>query len=325
MGGMDKLVCPCFSCTSNKMIQKKVIMKGIRFHGRGGQGMKTASRIVGTASFMEGFYAQDFPIYGAERRGAPIMAFTRLSDNPILERGIITNPDINIIADETLLEDNAANVLQGTWDGTITLVNTHYTASHVKETYQVNGEIAAVDMTDIALKIINKPVLSGVAAASACKLSGVISKDSLKEAVIKELTDINLKEEVINKNVKAALACFDNTPTISLHNTTPSDNKNKNKIVRLEYAGPGVGSPSVYDNGNTVLKNTGNWRLFKPVIDHDRCSKCRACYIHCPHSCISIDKSGYPRIDYDNCKGCLTCMDECPKKVISKEREVRAW
>ena len=68
------------------------MMKGIRFHGRGGQGMKTASRIVGTASFMEGYFAQDFPIYGAERRGAPIMAFTRLSNNPILERGIIANP-----------------------------------------------------------------------------------------------------------------------------------------------------------------------------------------------------------------------------------------
>jgi pyruvate ferredoxin oxidoreductase gamma subunit len=301
------------------------IMKGIRFHGRGGQGMKTASRIVGTASFMEGYVAQDFPIYGAERRGAPIMAFTRLSDNPILERGIIANPDINIIADETLLEDNAANVLQGAWDGTITLVNTHYTASHVKETYHIGGEIAAVDITDIALKIINKPVLSSVAAASACKLTGVISKDSLKEAVIKELTDINLKKEVIDKNAQAALACFDNTPAITSPDVKPSVEENKNKIVRLEYEGPCVGSASVYEGGNTIMKKTGNWRLFKPVIDYDTCSRCRACFVHCPHSCISLDESGYPQIDYENCKGCFTCMDECPKKVITKEREVRAW
>ena len=308
------------------MIQnKKVIMKGIRFHGRGGQGMKTASRIVGTASFMEGFFAQDFPIYGAERRGAPIMAFTRLSDNPILERGIITNPDINIIADETLLEDNAANVLQGTWDGTITLVNTHYAASHVKETYQVSGGVAAVDITDIALKIISKPVLSSVAAASACKLTGVISKNSLEEAVIKELADINLKKEVISKNVQAALASFDNTPTISFPNLRLSGEENKNKVVRLGYDGPYVGSSSVYESGNTITKKTGNWRLFKPVIDYTRCSKCRACFVNCPHSCISLDESGYPQIDYENCKGCFTCMDECPKKVISKEREVRAW
>ena len=308
------------------MIQNKnIIMKGIRFHGRGGQGMKTASRIVGTASFMEGYFAQDFPIYGAERRGAPIMAFTRLSDNPILERGIIVNPDINIIADETLLEDKAANVLHGTWDGTITLVNTHYTASHVKETYQVSGEIAAVDITDIALKIISKPVLSSVAAASACKLTGVISKDSLREAVIKELTDINLKKEVINKNVQAALDCFDSTPAVSFPNIKFSGEENKNKIVRLVYEGPYVGSASVYERGNTITKKTGNWRLFKPVIDYDTCSRCRACFVHCPHSCISLDESGYPQIDYENCKGCFTCMEECPKKVISREREVRAW
>ncbi len=287
--------------------------------------MKTASRIVGTASFMEGYFAQDFPIYGAERRGAPIMAFTRISDKPILERGIIANPDINIIADETLLEDNAANVLQGTWDGTITLVNTHYTASHVKETYQVSGEIAAVDITDVALKAIGKPVLSSVAAASACKLIGVISIESLKEAVIKELTDINLNKGVINKNVQAALACFDNTPAISSPSVKLSGKEYKNKMVRLEYAGPCVCLSSVYDSGNTVLKKTGNWRLFKPVIDYDRCSRCRACFVHCPHSCISLDESGYPRIDYENCKGCFTCMDECPKKVITKEREVRAW
>jgi pyruvate ferredoxin oxidoreductase gamma subunit len=304
---------------------KNGIIKRIRFHGRGGQGMKTASRIVGTASFMEGYFAQDFPVYGAERRGAPIMAFTRLSDNPILERGIIVNPDINIIADETLLNDNAANVLHGTWNGTITLVNTHYPASHVKETYSLNGEVVAIDITDIVLKIIGKSVLSSVAAASACKLTGLISRNSLKEAVIKELTCINLKKEVINKNVQAALACFENTPKTSLPDFKPSKGDNKNKVVRLEYADPRVGSPSIYARGNTITKKTGNWRLFKPIIDYDECSRCRACFVHCPHSCIYIDESGYPQIDYENCKGCFTCLDECPKKVISRKREVRAW
>lgn len=287
--------------------------------------MKTASRIVGTAAFIEGYYAQDFPVYGAERRGAPIMAFTRMSDNPILERGIITQPDINIIADETLLDDNAANVLQGTWNGTVTVVNTHYTHSHVKETYKVNGEVATVDITEIVLKIIDKPALSSVAAASACKLTGMISKDSLKEAVIKELADIYLKKRVIEKNVEAALVCFDKTPDISTSKFNHSDGCNENKIVRLEYANPCAGSPSVYARGNTIMKKTGNWRLFKPVIDYGECSRCRACFVHCPHSCISIDESGYPRIDYENCKGCFTCMDECPKNVISREREVRAW
>ncbi len=78
-------------------------MLRIRFHGRGGQGMKTASRIVGTAAFHEGHYAQDAPLYGAERRGAPMAAFTRIDQQPILERGLIASPDIVVVAGEMLL------------------------------------------------------------------------------------------------------------------------------------------------------------------------------------------------------------------------------
>jgi len=306
-------------------MKKNGTIKRVRFHGRGGQGMKTASRIVGTAAFMEGYYAQDFPVYGAERRGAPIMAFARLSDSLILERGIITRPDINIIADETLLDDNAAKVLQGADSGTVTMVNTHYTPSHVKETYGVNGEVATVDITETVLRIINKPALSSVAAACACKLAGMISKTALKEAVTRELTDIHLKRESIDRNVEAAMICFDNTPDISATGFKHSEGYDGNRTVRLEYADPCVGTPSVYAMGNTIDKKTGNWRLYKPVIDYEECSMCRACFVHCPHSCISVDDSGYPQIDYENCKGCFTCMDECPKGAISREREVRAW
>jgi pyruvate ferredoxin oxidoreductase gamma subunit len=66
-------------------------MHAVRFHGRG-QGAKTASRILGTAAFLEGYQAQDSPIYGAERRGAPVAAFTRIAKEPIHERDLIAPP-----------------------------------------------------------------------------------------------------------------------------------------------------------------------------------------------------------------------------------------
>ena len=66
----------------------------IRFHGRGGQGMKTASRILGSAFFLEGYEVQDAPRYGAERRGAPIFAYVRASRKAINERGVIQHPDL---------------------------------------------------------------------------------------------------------------------------------------------------------------------------------------------------------------------------------------
>lgn len=74
-------------------------MLRVRFHGRGGQGARIASRVLGTSAFFEGYYVQDFPLYGAERRGAPVAAFTRISKEPVMERGVISEPDIVIIID----------------------------------------------------------------------------------------------------------------------------------------------------------------------------------------------------------------------------------
>src|SRR5512135_1575940 len=97
-------------------------MYRIRFHGRGGQGMKTASRILGTAFFLAGFEVQDAPRYGAERRGAPIFAYVRASRQPINERGIVRRPDLVIVADETLVTVPAAGVLSGIAGHTVLLL-----------------------------------------------------------------------------------------------------------------------------------------------------------------------------------------------------------
>ena len=83
----------------------------IRFHGRGGQGAVTAAEILAKAAFEDGKYCQAFPFFGAERKGAPVMAFTRISDKPIKKRYQVYNPDYVIVLDETLLE--AVDVLSG--------------------------------------------------------------------------------------------------------------------------------------------------------------------------------------------------------------------
>ncbi len=100
-------------------------MYRIRFHGRGGQGMKTASRILGTAFFLEGYEVQDAPRYGAERRGAPIFAFVRADHKPINERGIIPQADLVVVADDTLVPVPAAGVLAGMDGHTVLLINSH--------------------------------------------------------------------------------------------------------------------------------------------------------------------------------------------------------
>ncbi len=97
----------------------------VRFHGRGGQGVKTASRILGRAFFQAGFEVQDAPRYGAERRGAPIFAYVRASRHAVNERGVIQRPDPVIVADETVVPVPAAGVLSGVRPRTVLLVNSH--------------------------------------------------------------------------------------------------------------------------------------------------------------------------------------------------------
>ena len=116
-------------------------MYRIRYHGRGGQGMKTASRILGTAFFLEGFEVQDAPRYGAERRGAPIFAYVRASRKPINERGIIRRPDLVIVADDTLVSIPAAGVLSGLKEWTILFISTTETPDVWKKRLNFSGQI----------------------------------------------------------------------------------------------------------------------------------------------------------------------------------------
>lgn len=71
-----------------------------------------------------------------------------------------------------------------------------------------------------------------------------------------------------------------------------------------------------------VAGKTGNWRIFRPVIDYNKCVKCYLCYLHCPDASIDVEKhTDFPKIDYDYCKGCGICAEVCPVKAIRMERE----
>ncbi len=119
-------------------------MYRIRFHGRGGQGMKTASRMLGTAFFLEGFEVQDAPRYGAERRGAPIFAYVRAAREPIHERGIITRPDLVVVADDSLVSIAAAGVCQGLTERGVLLINSHDSVESWSQRLNLSGPIVVL-------------------------------------------------------------------------------------------------------------------------------------------------------------------------------------
>lgn len=309
----------------------------IRFHGRGGHGIKTASRIVGTAAFLDGLHVQDSPIYGAERRGAAIAAFTRIGVEPILERGVISKPDLIVVGDETLLDDPGAGVLLGQSTATCVFINTA-SAVDLADKHQIAAPIVTLDVTDITLRAIGKAsALSAGLAAVATRLIGVVSEKELIEAAREELEHAHLPAELIEANVGLARDVFGQLLPIDetqkagfLENPGFASRKSAvgtpKKVHSLTYDVPLRSTPSILTPGNADQRHTGSWRVERPEIDYDRCTRCGICFVRCPDGAIVLDDEGYPVIDYDHCKGCMICWDECPvENAISKEKEVRAW
>ena len=117
----------------------------VRFHGRGGQGAVTAANILAMAAFKQGYYAQSFPFFGVERRGAPVQAFTRIDDKPINIRMNVYSPDAVVVLDPSLLE--VINVTQGLKKDGFIVINTAKKPSD----FDFGYKIATVDATSIAL------------------------------------------------------------------------------------------------------------------------------------------------------------------------------
>ena len=294
----------------------------IRFHGRGGQGARVANRVLGTAAFFEGHYVQDFPLYGAARRGAPVTAFTRISKEPVMERGVISEPDIVIIMDETLLYDALAMPLSGLKKGGVVFINTTHSPEEALDKYKFTAQVITLDITKISLDMLGRAVLSTLAGGAASRIVG-LSEDSLKKSVEKEAAKILTERALIVKNIDAAAYCYNAIKPVEIRTTEVS--LEKSSVIDMPFEAALISSPAINAVGNTPSRKTGNWRIFKPVWDHDRCTRCMTCVTSCPEGCIAIDENGFPYTDYDNCKGCMVCVEECPAKAIEREREVHAW
>ena len=288
----------------------------MRFHGRGGQGAKTASRILGGAAFNDGRFAQDFPIYGAERRGAPVTAFTRFSDEEIRERGFIFSPDISAVMDDSLISDPMANPFAGLRKGGVAVVNTTKPSGSVLPDRD-DVTVITVDLTGIALKVLGKPILSAGIAAAAARIAGV-RKEALLSALEEELGDIGLSSEMVAKNVEFATAIYREIAPLKLKT---EELPTTMELVPLAVVVSEGGIEKVTNTGNSFARHTGNWRTFKPTIDYAKCTNCLICYAYCPESAMSVGEDGRVKIDYDNCKGCMICMTECPLRAVTQSRE----
>jgi len=301
-------------------------MLRIRLHGRGGQGIKTASQILGTAAHVAGYQAQDFPLYGAERRGAPIVAYARFSKNIVLERGPIAQPDIVLIGDETLLSDPMAAVTQGTEASTLVFINSRHTSHDLKHHYQLESLPVRLDISELCQKHIQRPMmLSTALAAVGARLMGHIDLHHLLQAIREELGQGRLGPKKIAANLKLAEEVFQKAPSFDLEFSESDAGFSASRLVTLERRPPVDSAPLIFATGNMALRKTGNWRTHRPVIHYEECNGCAICYARCPEGGIRMDDNDRPVIDYDHCKGCQICAAECPKHAIEIVREVTSW
>lgn len=181
-------------------------MVEVRIHGRGGQGVVTASDLIAKAAFSEGRHAQAFPSFGSERTGAPVVAYCRISDRQIRTREPVLHPDLVIVQDPTLLTvlDPFAGL---TTDGYVLINSTKRTAelglTSLQE-QQPPGHFMTLPATDIAREHTGRTVPNAVLLGGMAALTGLIRMDSVAEVIVQRFPG-----PVGEKNVAAARAAYD--------------------------------------------------------------------------------------------------------------------
>jgi pyruvate ferredoxin oxidoreductase gamma subunit len=297
------------------------MVRHIRFHGRGGEGVKLACRIVSRAGFLTGFTVQDSPLYGAERRGAPVVAFARLSEGPILERGYIAEPDAVVVMDDTLLGQPDAAVLDGLDASTLLLVNSARGEAEIRSRCAAELQPLVLDITSIALDLLGARLLSAPVAGAVAKACRLAPWDTVAAAVRAELADVGVSGEALQRNLDATRRAYDLAPAVGLaERRRPPRRPAVNGFV-LPLLPARSSSPAIDAQANAAQRHMEGWRIFRPEIDLAHCTRCFLCFALCPEGAVQLDENNYPVIDYQHCKGCLICAEECPTETIHERRE----
>lgn len=153
-----------------------------RWHGRGGQGAWTASELLARTALKEGKYIQSFPEFGPERMGAPVAAFTRISEKPIRIHCAVYEPDVVIVLDPTLLK--AVPVASGLVDDGTIIVNSTESPDNVRK--QLNsdkGTLWVIPATEIALNILGLPITNTALLGTVAKATNIVSLDTIEQTV----------------------------------------------------------------------------------------------------------------------------------------------
>ena len=181
----------------------------VRWHGRGGQGAKTAALLLAESASDAGKFIQAFPEYGPERMGAPVQAFTRIDDEPIKMHCHVTNPKIVVILDPSLI-GSSVDVTAGVPEDGIFIINTGTTPRERRKKLGIDsGEVYTVDANQIALDNIGRPIPNTPMLGALVKVTGLLELDSLVEDTERKLSQrFAGRPQIVEGNIKAIKTAY---------------------------------------------------------------------------------------------------------------------
>jgi len=293
----------------------------VRFHGRGGQGAVMGAQALAVAASHDGHYALAFPFFGAERRGAPVLAFTRFGPQRIRVRTQVYAPDIVVVLDESLLE--SVDVLAGLRPEGVVVVDTALPPERLALSRSVKA--ATVDATSIALHHTGLAAVNTAMLGAFAKATGLVSLEGV-QAGIREVVGRRLGEAVAEKNLDAARAAYDAT-RVGTSGGARVYPKATRWLPTAQELPPGLATPPMetpfgpVGPGSSVANKTGGWRVERPVLDAAECTNCLLCWFYCPEGSIAR-REKVVEIAYDYCKGCGVCEAVCAPHAIRMVREL---
>lgn len=187
-------------------------MKGlteVRWVGRGGQGAVTAAKMLAESAMSEGKFIQAFPEFGPERMGAPVKSFTRISSEPITIHCQVSNPDISVLLDSTLL--GVVDITEGVGKNGIIIVNTKDSPKGLRRKMNLEGrKLYTVDATGISIKALGRNIPNMPMVGAVIKVSGVTKLESAIRNFQQEFSS-KFKEEIVRANIEAMRIAHDET------------------------------------------------------------------------------------------------------------------
>ena len=285
----------------------------IRWHGRGGQGAVTSAELAALAAIAEGKYAQAFPSFGPERRGAPVLVFNRISaTDPIRNRAGITNPDVVVVLDPGLLA--ITDVTAGLRDGGTIVVNSPKSLADVKADVGGKWRLAVVNAGTIARELLGVSVVNTTMLGALVKATGIVKMESLEHPIAERFGKRG------KDNIEASRRAFKEAAIAEPDGSAPIVKRTIPVEVFPGWKDVPLGMV-VTEAGNAATYRTGDWKSQHPVVNFERCIKCGICYLFCPEGCIGQNKDGHFEANLYYCKGCGICARECPTEAISMKEE----